>query len=258
MASIDEKLLDGPSVGYCSSSDEEYEGGGTAVVGGVMQSSLAESQQSKNVNTSDGTPRTGPKGVLADFERFRQENLTRAALDEAKFLQVANRFSLSHKPTTDGTESGDEDELERIRSRRVEQLKNLARGRIVEVPSRLDFLSLIENESCNGALLFIHIYSDGHEQSNQLNDALLELAGRLGGAARPTKAVKFYKVQAKVLGTSENFTLNALPTLQVYSDEQLIGNFIRMSAELGDDYDGAELYKFLRGHGIPLKLDAKC
>ncbi|KAL3086640.1 hypothetical protein niasHT_037766 [Heterodera trifolii] len=123
----------------------------------------------------------------------------------------------------------------------------MAKGRILEVPSRLDFLSLIENDSCNSSLLFIHIYSDGHEQSNQLNEALLELAGRAGESA-------WYQHQFGLGKT----TLNALPTLQVYSDEQLIGNFIRMSAELGDDYDGAELYKFLRRHGIPLELDAKC
>lgn len=39
---------------------------------------------------------------------------------------------------------------------------------------------------------------------------------------------------------------DALPALQVYRDEQLIGNFIRLNAELDDDYDGAELYKFLK------------
>jgi hypothetical protein len=37
-----------------------------------------------------------------------------------------------------------------------------------------------------------------------------------------------------------------LPALQIYQAEQLIGNFIRLTAELGDDYDGQDLAKFLQ------------
>uniref|UniRef100_A0A183BJK5 Phosducin domain-containing protein n=1 Tax=Globodera pallida TaxID=36090 RepID=A0A183BJK5_GLOPA len=241
MAALDEKLLDGPSVGYCSSSEDE-DGGGSA----APCSSAMDGGQNAAGAVSDGTPRTGPKGVLADYERFQREKSARAVLDEAKFLEAANRFSLTQKPTDAAGDGEPEDELEHIRNRRVTRLKNMARGRILEVPSRLEFLSLIENESCHGALLC--------EQSDQLNDALLELAGRLG--SRPATA-RFYKVQARVLGTSENFVLNALPALQVYRSEQLIGNFIRLSDDLGEDYDGNELHTFLRGHGIPLELDVK-
>ncbi|KAL3086647.1 hypothetical protein niasHT_037773 [Heterodera trifolii] len=99
-------LLDGPPAGYCSSSEDEEE---FAVSRGAMPCSSAVG--ARNEIETNGTPRTGPKGVLADFERSRREMMAKASLEQAKFLEVANRFSLSQKPTT---EDGDEDELQRI------------------------------------------------------------------------------------------------------------------------------------------------
>lgn len=140
------------------------------------------------------------------------------------------------------------------------------KGRILEVPDRFEFLQLIEQQPPN-CLLFFHIYADGNEHSERLNEALLELAGHFGGNDRKgngTKAnAKFYKVQTKVLGTTNKFvsspklaihfsfiyqfqTKDALPALQIYQREQLIGNFIRLNNELGDDYDGHNLLRFLR------------
>uniref|UniRef100_A0A914IC10 Phosducin thioredoxin-like domain-containing protein n=1 Tax=Globodera rostochiensis TaxID=31243 RepID=A0A914IC10_GLORO len=234
MAALDEKLLDGPSVGYCSSSDEEGDGGSAAPCSSAM-----DGGQNAAGAVSDGTPRTGPKGVLADYERFQREKSARAMVDEAKFLEAANRFSLTQKPTDAAGDGEPEDELEHIRNRRVARLKNMARGRILEVPSRLEFLSLIENDACHGALLFFHIYSDGCEQSEQLERRVVGVGGTFGVTA------------------GDRQVLTPSQALQVYRDEQLIGNFIRLSDDLGEDYDGNELHKFLQGHGIPLELDVK-
>jgi len=255
MATLDDKILDGPSVGYCSSSDEEER---DEVVMEKSKNGGDAGNELKPTISADGgaTPRTGPKGVLADYERHRQKQRVQTDANVERLLDVANRFSLTHKPSDakDEAEKEEEAELERIRERRFAQMKSMARGRIMEVPSRFEFLSLIENESRDGTLLFIHIYSDGLEQSMQLNEALLEIAGILCEERRQMSRARFYKVQTKVLGTSQKFERDGLPALQVYRDEQLIGNFIRLSAELGDDYDGADLYKFLKRNGIPLEL----
>lgn len=68
MATLDEKILDGPNVGYCSSSEDEAE------------PNTGEATSLPN----DGTPRTGPKGVLADYQRHQKEMKTQKVADELK------------------------------------------------------------------------------------------------------------------------------------------------------------------------------
>jgi hypothetical protein len=79
----------------------------------------------------------------------------------------------------------------------------------MEVPDRFEFLQLIEQQPPS-SLLFMHIYADGNEQSQRLNEALLELAGRLcdSSSSKSNPIAKFYKVQTKVLGTSQKFVSN--------------------------------------------------
>jgi hypothetical protein len=62
MANLDEKFLDGPSVGYCSSSEDE-DGNEQKEEGNGHQ------QYSQPKTTTERTPKTGPKGVLADYEK---------------------------------------------------------------------------------------------------------------------------------------------------------------------------------------------
>lgn len=61
MATLDEKFLDGPNVGYCSSSDDEDAG-----------------EPSNSAKTNSATPKgqgsnTGPKAVLADYAQHQQQ-----------------------------------------------------------------------------------------------------------------------------------------------------------------------------------------
>lgn len=56
MSTLDEKVLDGPNVGYCSSSEDELE---------------SEPRASFDNSCNDG-PNTGPKGVIRDYRAHRQ------------------------------------------------------------------------------------------------------------------------------------------------------------------------------------------
>lgn len=62
MATLDEKFLDGPNVGYCSDSDEEPQ---------------PSNEDSGPPPTSSG--RTGAKGVLDDYRAFKQASREAAA-----------------------------------------------------------------------------------------------------------------------------------------------------------------------------------
>ena len=72
MANFEQKFLDGPNVGYCSSSEDE-------------QQDMHEKGQnfSKHCSKYQKTERTGPKGVLADRELFLQNQLIEQRAKEA-------------------------------------------------------------------------------------------------------------------------------------------------------------------------------
>ena len=65
----------------------------------------------------------------------------------------------------------------------------------MEIPDRFEFLQLIEQQP-RECLLFMHIYADGNDQSERLNEALLELAGRVESG----KTAKFYKIPNQSVG----------------------------------------------------------
>lgn len=58
MATLDDKILDGPNVGYCSDSDEDTPAASSGGGGGAAGA------------PSPGRANTGPKGVLADYGDF--------------------------------------------------------------------------------------------------------------------------------------------------------------------------------------------
>jgi len=188
-------------------------------------------------------PRTGPKGVLADFDRFQSRGLADKIATNLETLRIANRFSLGN-PSNSKKEESDEETLETIRKRRIEQLKRVAKGRITELSGKLEFLAATENNV--GSLSFIHIYNDGDDASITLNTALLEISAYL-------KNAQFFKIKSGLLGTSKRFTQEALPVLQIYSNDVLLGNFIRISGQLGEDFNSNDLINFLERHEIPLQ-----
>ncbi|CAK5050301.1 unnamed protein product [Meloidogyne enterolobii] len=74
MTNFEEKFLDGPNVGYCSSSDDEQ--------------TVPKKDQvlSKNSSKYQKTERTGPKGVLADYQLSEQEKFIEQRAKEAAVI----------------------------------------------------------------------------------------------------------------------------------------------------------------------------
>uniref|UniRef100_A0A914W907 Phosducin thioredoxin-like domain-containing protein n=1 Tax=Plectus sambesii TaxID=2011161 RepID=A0A914W907_9BILA len=50
-------------------------------------------------------------------------------------------------------------------------------------------------------------------------------------------------------GSSRNVK-NGVPTLQAYRDGQLIGNFVRLSDEFGEDFYADEVESYLKEYGV--------
>ncbi|KAI6194667.1 Phosducin domain-containing protein [Aphelenchoides besseyi] len=235
MATLDEKYLDGPNVGYCSDSDEEPT---------QPQSTEVNNEQQAPRSSRFSAPQTGAKGVLAEYRQ--QQIVAKLAAKEAerKLVREAERFVLStSQPEEQKSEEDDEeDELEAIRRRRLEQMQNRNSAKITEIEDKGEFLNLIENTK-NGKRVLFHIYRNDLEATETLNEALLDIAANSINCG-------FYKVQPKVLDMSSRFNKTALPTIQIYENEELIGNFVRITDTLGEDFDSRDLRRFFAENDI--------
>jgi len=86
-------------------------------------------------------------------------------------------------------------------------------------------------------ILVVHIY-DSVKPCIQMNKCLEQLV-------QEYPHIKFCKVLATHAGVSLNFKMNALPTLQVYKGGKLIGNFVRIHDQLGEEFYPGDVENFL-------------
>lgn len=62
--------------------------------------------------------------------------------------------------------------------------------------------------------------------------------------------VKFCAAQGSVLGTSALFRSSALPALLLYRGGDLVGNLVRVSDQLGDDFYATDVEALLQEYGL--------
>ena len=124
----------------------------------------------------------------------------------------------------------DEEFLQQYRKQRMEEMRQqLYQGpqfkQVFEIPSGEGFLDMIDKEQ-RSTLIMVHIYEDGIPGTEAMNGCMLCLAAEY-------PAVKFCRVRSSVIGASSRFTRNALPALLIYKGGELIGNFVRVTDQLG-------------------------
>lgn len=62
--------------------------------------------------------------------------------------------------------------------------------------------------------------------------------------------VKFCTVRPSLISMSVNFKISGVPALLAYKAGQLMGNFVRLTNELGDEFEPCDLESYLIEHGI--------
>lgn len=269
MTTLDDKILGEKLQYYYSSSDDEdsdHDDNQQKTIKDPVISVGAEVRERRAINT-------GPKGVINDWRRFKQlENEQRAEqrrevhrlikklsmncrshLDDQKELQrqrvVQEKINskMTMKECNMLHEQDDEMFLQQYRKQRMEEMReHLYSGKrfeqIYELTSSQDFLDTIDKEEKN-TLIVVHIYEDDLAGCDAMNGCLLCLASDY-------PVVKFCKVRSSVIGASARFTDNALPALLVYKCGDLIGNFVRITDQLGYDFFAVDLEAFLREYGV--------
>uniref|UniRef100_A0A1B0DKR7 Phosducin domain-containing protein n=1 Tax=Phlebotomus papatasi TaxID=29031 RepID=A0A1B0DKR7_PHLPP len=77
----------------------------------------------------------------------------------------------------------------------------------------------------------------------RLNECLEELAKEM-----PT--IKFCRILSSDAKVSLKFRSTALPTILAYKKNQIIGNFVQLGNELGDDFCSSDIENFLIEQGV--------
>ncbi|KAK0398114.1 hypothetical protein QR680_002434 [Steinernema hermaphroditum] len=236
MANLESRILDGPPAGYCSSSEDEGDSPALKVV------KDDDAHQAKVMN---GFRNTGVKGVLEDYRRSVDIRRMDGEAKERAIAEMAKRGMLSGRKEEEHNDSDlelDDDVLEKIRRRRLEDMRNAVKSNVLELESKEQLLSAIEECSM---LLVIHLYENGVSACSQMNVVFKTLAGLY-------ENTQFCRIRAKISGLSEDFCTKGVPAIQVYRKEKLIGNFIKMDDCIGDDFTAKEIVEFLKSKGINL------
>ncbi|XKL69493.1 hypothetical protein PGB90_007262 [Kerria lacca] len=246
MTTLDDKLLGEKLHYYCSSdssSDDESESN---------EEKLTEVDEKETTNIPQWnrlSHNTGPKGVIEDWQKYKQLQREQREEDEKKRLQLCEKLSLVC-PANEETEKEDDSEkfLLEYRKQRMQEMmsqysnKNSCFGIVINIKSPSDFLKMIDEEDKNTTVI-VHVYDNTVTACKNINQFLNILAEQY-------KDVKFCKILTTTAGLSLHFKLSGVPAFLVYKDKQIIGNFIRLTDEFGDDFCESDIENFLIENGI--------
>ncbi|KAM4696463.1 phosducin-like protein [Rhinophrynus dorsalis] len=265
MTTLDDKLLgEKGQYYYSSSSDDDSEQDHKTVKGPSRQSDCGKEGSVVN---------TGPKGVINDWRRYKQLETEQSEDQKREMEQLIKRLSMTCKSQLDEekdqqklkdledklqgkmtmqeynrlNDEDDEDFLQQYRKQRIEEMKKQVCHsqqfkQVFDICSGEEFLDSVDKEHRN-TLVVIVIYEDEIPGSEAVNGSIICLASEYPG-------VKFCRVKSSLLGTSTKFTKNALPALLVYKAGELIGNFVRITDQLGEDFFAVDLEAFLNECGL--------
>ncbi|CAJ0572463.1 unnamed protein product, partial [Mesorhabditis spiculigera] len=245
MASLESKLLDGGQAGYCSSSEGEEDAGGWKVA-------KDEDDHQQKVMKKFGNRNTGAKGVLSDFADFREEVKFAREMKEKALRREAERGMLQtskeeREQLQKQDAEEDEDALESLRARRLDEMRKALTGLVVELAHKDQYIDASETK--NAGLVLILLHEPGVESCIRFTHYFKILASDF-------PHIKFLRGRASLLGLSEGFQAKGVPCLQVWEKSVLVGNFLKIDSELPDDYNQTHIMQFLFRKQISLTRNA--
>uniref|UniRef100_A0A2A4J3S7 Phosducin domain-containing protein n=1 Tax=Heliothis virescens TaxID=7102 RepID=A0A2A4J3S7_HELVI len=264
MATLEDKILGEKLQNYCSSSEDEGESDDDR--SGDEEGEPAKTQVATNAepppinNWTGQASNTGPKGVLEDWRRFKQlEAENRAELAKER-IALAKKLTLTVKPEREEAKDKQIEELEdelselmdeefllQYQKQRMEelmaQLQKVPKfGVLTTLNSQEEFLHAIDKEDPKVAVI-IHIYNNSTRACETMDGCLNILA-----TDYPT--IKFCRIAADITGLSRHFRVDGVPALLVYKGGQIIGNFVQLATELGNDFFAVDVERFLIEYGM--------
>lgn len=250
--SFDDRILGEKVDYYCSSSEDEGCNFGVKKDGDGIE----EIPPSNYSNYSGSAANTGPKGVIEDWRRYKQLEAEQREEQNAERIRLAQKLSLTCRTTEEDEAAkeieellnGDEEDkfLKQYRIQRLQamhkQIEIRSRFGLIYELTRISFLEAIDNEQPEVTIL-IHIYKQNLPGCKSMLDSFNCLC-------QEHTDIKFCNLSISESPLSLHFSLNALPALLVYKNKELIGNFIRITDNLGEDFCASDLEGFLLEHGF--------
>lgn len=92
-------------------------------------------------------------------------------------------------------------------------------------------------------MIIVHVYENEVEACRTMNNCLKQLA-------KFYKNVKFCAILGSCAGISKKFKSNGVPALLVYKAGNMVGNFVRISDDLGTDFLCEDVQGYLVEHGL--------
>ncbi|XP_068430344.1 phosducin-like protein [Clinocottus analis] len=274
MTTLDDKILGEKLQYYYSSSedegsDNEDEDGEKKTIrdGNVGEPEIDYSADGSAVNT-------GPKGVINDWRKYKQLEVEQKQEQKKEMERLIKKLSMTCRSDLDlekdkekqkalqekikgkmtmqeynmlQEEEDDEDFLQHYRLQRIEEMRRqLCSGkrfaRVCELSGGEDFLEALDEED-KSTLVMIHIYESDIPGCESMSGSLMCLA-------QEYPLVKFCSVRSSAISTSALFRDSALPALLVYKASELIGNFVRVTDQLGEDFFAVDVEALLQEYGL--------
>jgi len=269
MATLDDKLLGEKLHYYCSSSEDEGDSENEDEPRQPSSSSNTALVQTPGTSDWDGvSSNTGPKGVLKDWQRYKQLETEKREEAELEKMALAQKLALTCRSTNDDEKAAKKDadidtELEellddgfleaymqkRMQEMMMEKNQHVKKfGRVVDLSTGDSFLDHVDQED-KRVTVIIMIYEPNVEGCDAMNGSIECLASEYVN-------VKFCKILSTAARLSKHFKASGVPALLIYKAGQLMGSFIRMTDQLGDDFFANDVESFLIEHGmLPDKED---
>lgn len=264
MSTLEDKILGEKLHYYCSSSEDEGNDSGDSDK--ESDSEKYEPPALENVTNLaptysewDGiSSNTGPKGVLKDWQRYKQLEAEKREEQEKERIELIKKLSLTCRSSLDEEKEkllhtdpdlaellSNEFLLEYHKQRMQEMLakaEKLRFGKVIDLQTADHFLEAIDNEE-KSVTIIVHIYEDNVPGCEAMNGSLISLA-------EDYPFVKFCKILGSAAGLSKHFKKEGVPALLVYKQGQVIGNFVHMTDYLGVDFYSSDVETFLIEHGM--------
>lgn len=264
MATLEDKILgDHKRDNYCSSSEDEDDNNAFVDASDTVGSVNDKTHLTEIDQWSGSATNTGPKGVIKDWQRFKQLESEKQEQKTREQLELMKKLSITARTTAEDALRAEQDALDaemaelmnddsillRFQQERMREMLNRCGhklkvfGEVIPLANGDDFLTAIDKED-KLITVIVHIYENKINSCKTLNRCIDELA-------QSYKHVKFCKIIGSAAGMSQNFKMGGIPALLVYRNGNLVGNFVRISKDLGgDDFFTSDLEGFLIENGM--------
>ncbi|KAJ3662362.1 hypothetical protein Zmor_006716 [Zophobas morio] len=261
MATLEDKILGEKLHNYCSSSSsEESDGDSDLDHNKQEQAGSPETSAVPEINKWEGTStNTGPKGVIKDWQRYKQLENEKRSEDEREKISLMKKLTLTVQSALDeerekaALEDPEMAELlsdafllkyqkDRLQEMVLQTNHNITFGELYVLKDSEELLNAIDEEN-KSVTVVVHIYENNVEACHTMNKCLKQLC-------KIYKNVKFCAILSSRAGMSKRFKADGVPALLIYKGGQLVGNFIRLSDDLGNDFQPEDIQGFLVEHGM--------